>query len=37
MRTTEFSWYVSFWVGMGAAMVTPLYILLYLILCEVYY
>jgi hypothetical protein len=31
MRSSEFSWYVWFWVGMGVVLITPLYVLLFLI------
>lgn len=31
MRSSEFGWYVWFWVGMGIVLVSPIYILLYLI------
>ena len=31
MRATEFSWYVWFWVGMGAVLISPIYVLLFLI------
>jgi len=28
---SEHSWYITFWVAMGAITVSPIYILLYLI------
>ena len=31
MRSTEFGWYVWFWIGMGVVLVSPIYVLLFLI------
>ena len=32
VRASEYSWYITFWVGMGVVTLAPIYALLYLIL-----
>ena len=31
VRTSEHRWYVWFWVGMGLVLISPIYVLLFLI------
>jgi len=31
MRSTEFSWYIAFWVSVALASLVPTWVLLYLI------